>query len=284
MTAFARRSLEGEWGRLTWEIRTVNHRYLETDLRLPEALREVEGTLREWLSSRLRRGKVECYLKYRPGSQAMNITVNEALMSQLSTVTEKIKTMWGLPLSTSLTDLMNWPGLLEVSEHDKNLVHEAIITLFKESLESIVNMRQREGEAISQRIESRLVEVLEQADKVKKRLPQVMEQQRQKIQMRMKELDLAIEPKRLEEELLLLIQKMDVSEEIERLEIHVQEVRQTLNSETKAVGRRLDFLMQELHREANTLGSKSADAEVTHAAIHLKVLIEQMREQVQNVE
>lgn len=286
MTAFSRHSMEAQWGTATWELRTVNHRYLEVNLNLPEALREIEGALREAVSGVLRRGRVDGYLKYIPAdtNMAAGISVNTGLLRRLSTAEREIGAIWGSTLSTSsVTDLMKWPGVLQTPDVDKIVLHAAIIALFKETLTGVVSMRQREGEGLCRIVEGRLGEVLQAADKIKARLPVVMQQQREKITKRMEELALSIEPKRLEEELLFLIQKMDVSEEIDRLQLHVQEVRQTLQS-TDPVGRRLDFLMQELNREANTLGSKSVDTEVTHAAIHLKVLIEQMREQVQNVE
>ncbi|MDF3055204.1 MAG: YicC family protein [Gammaproteobacteria bacterium] len=286
MTAFSCHAIEAEWGSATWELRTVNHRYLEMDLKLPEVLREIEGELKEIASSILRRGKVNGYLRYNPPavSLAGGIAIDTGLLAQLSKAEKEIEAVWSPGLSgLSAIDLMKWPGVLQTREVDKNTLHTSIVSLFKDTLNGLVAMRQREGEGLYCIIESRLQEVLLVVDKIKARLPVVMAQQREKICKRIDDLALSIEPKRLEEELLFLIQKMDVSEEIDRLVLHVQEVRQALGSD-RPVGRQLDFLMQELNREANTLGSKSADTEVTHAAIHLKVLIEQMREQVQNIE
>jgi uncharacterized protein (TIGR00255 family) len=286
MTAFARCSVEAAWGAATWELRTINHRYLEINLHLPEAVREMEGALREAVSRVLRRGRVDAHLKYIPAETnvAAGISVNTALLAQLSKAEREIEGAWGSALApSSAIDLMKWPGILQAPSVDKAMLQMSVMTLFKEALDGVMSMRQREGQGLCRVIENRLVEVLQAVDKVKVRVPIVMQQQREKIARRIEELALSIEPKRLEEELLYLIQKMDVSEEIDRLQLHVQEVQQALQS-GHPVGRRLDFLMQELNREANTLGSKSADTEVTHAAVHLKVLIEQIREQVQNIE
>lgn len=283
MTSFTRHSLQKDWGTATWELRTVNHRYFDLDIRLPETLRELEMTLRDKAAKQLRRGKIECYLRYKPAEEAKGITVNKPLVQQLAEASQEIREIWGLSSDSSLTQILAWPGVLHMAEIDKKHVHQDILTLFDESLQDLMAMRRREGLAISQRIDERLHEVLQEVAHVRERLPVVLSNQRLKILKRIEEFKLTIEPARFEEEVLLLMQKMDISEEIERLEIHVAEVRQALTSEN-AVGRRLDFLMQELHREANTLGSKSADAEISHAAIHLKVLIEQMREQVQNIE
>ena len=283
MTAFSRRSVQQDWGILTLELRTVNHRYFELDLRLPEPFRELEITLRERIASYLKRGKIECHLKYKPSDTTNKISINRDLVKQLAKAGHEISHIWETSISVSLVQLLSWPGVLQSLEVDNELLHKDLYELFNEALKDIVSTRLREGQAIQLRIEERLDQILQEISHAKKRLPLVIAQQREKILLRMNELKLTIDPLRLEEELLLLIQKMDVSEEVERLEIHVTEVRKALNTEG-AVGRRLDFLMQELHREANTLGSKSADAEITHISIRLKVLIEQMREQVQNVE
>jgi uncharacterized protein (TIGR00255 family) len=283
MTAFTRHSLQQDWGVITWELRTVNHRYFELDLRLPESLRELEMPLRERASRYLHRGKIECHLKYKSAEGNTGFSINQDLMRQLAKAGQEVKEIWGNTLTASITSVLSWPGILQSVEADKEALHQSVLTLFDTALTEIGTMRQREGLALQQRIAERLDQVLVEVDRVKQRLPVVFSHQRNKIQTRIEEFKLAIDPQRLEEEVLQLMQKMDVSEEVERLEIHVDEARQTLKTKG-AVGRRLDFLMQELHREANTLGSKSADAEVTHAAIRLKVLIEQMREQVQNVE
>lgn len=284
MTAFTRHSLQKDWGSATWELRTVNHRYFDLDIRLPESLRELEMPLREKAAKELRRGKIECFLRYKPADDAKGITVNKTLVQQLAQASQEIKEIWGTAaIDPSLTQILSWQGVLNMAELDKKHVHQDILALFDESLADISAMRRREGLAISKRIEERLKEILQSVNNVRQRMPVVLSNQRIKILKRIEEFKLTIDPARFEEEILLLMQKMDISEEIERLEIHVDEVRQALSSEN-AVGRRLDFLMQELHREANTLGSKSADPEISHVAIHLKVLIEQMREQVQNIE
>ncbi|HVV69881.1 MAG TPA: YicC/YloC family endoribonuclease [Gammaproteobacteria bacterium] len=283
MTAFTRHGLQQDWGVITWELRTVNHRYFELDFRLPESLRELEMPLRERASHYLHRGKVECHLKYKPTEANAGFSINQDLIQQLAKAGQEVRSLWGDNMTTSVTSVLSWPGVLQSVELDKEALHQSVLTLFDTALREIGMIRQREGLALQQRIEERLKQVLVEVDHIKQRLPVVFTHQRHKIQARIEEFKLAIDPQRLEEEVLQLMQKMDISEEVERLEIHVDEVYQSLKTKG-AVGRRLDFLMQELHREANTLGSKSADAEVTHAAIRLKVLIEQMREQVQNVE
>ncbi len=284
MTAFTRQSIQKEWGTATIELRALNHRYLELDFRLPEVLRELESSMREQAIEYLHRGKVECHLKYKPAeSSTQHFFIDKPLVQQLARTSAEIHRLWEGEITTSLSTILNWPGVLQAKEFDKEILVSDISVLFKSALIDLVELRLREGNALAKRIEQRLDQVLSEVEKIKQRLPLVLTQQRQKILARIEEFKLTIEPHRLEEELLLLMQKMDVSEEVERLEIHVEEVRSALNAST-AVGRRLDFLMQELHREANTLGSKSSDAEVTHSAIHLKVLIEQMREQVQNIE
>ncbi len=284
MTAFTRCSVQRDWGSATWELRSVNHRYLEIDLKLPEHLRALEMSLRTSAQNYLWRGKFECHLKYQlADALSHSLIVNKALVSKLAQAADEIKGLWPGAIDTSLRTLLTWPGVLQGIEYNQETMHQDLLQLFDESLQDLVEMRQREGKAIAERLQERLDQVLLEAAKVKQRLPVVTAQQRAKILARINEFKLTIDPQRLEEELLLLMQKMDVAEELERLEMHVAEVRQSLQS-TAPVGRRLDFLMQELHREANTLGSKSSDSEVTHAAIHLKVLIEQMREQVQNVE
>lgn len=283
MTAFARHSEQHDWGVITWELRTVNHRYFELELRLPESLRELEMPLRALAAAQLRRGKIEGHLKYKPTPGAGVLSVNRPLAQQLAQASEALRAIWGHECAASLTDLLAWPGLLQSTESDNSDVHRSALAVFERTLQAVVTVRQREGQALRQRLEERLVQVLHEVAYIQQRLPIVLAKQRQKIYARIEEFKLTIEPQRLEEELLLLMQKMDVAEEIERLQIHVDEVRQALQS-NEPIGRRLDFLMQELHREANTLGAKSADAEVTHAAIRLKVVIEQMREQVQNVE
>lgn len=284
MTAFTRHSIEKPWGSLTVELRALNNRFFELDLRLPEVLREIETQFRAQAAHSLRRGKVECHFRLKTAEDAHQaFSINKNLVQQLANTNNEITTIFSSKLKTSLIEILNWPGVLLMNELDKEAIHQDALQLFAESLQDLLAMRRREGNALQQRLEEKLTEVLQEVTKIKARLPTVKAQLREKILARIAEFKLAIDPQRFEEEVLLVLQKMDVTEEVDRLEIHVNEVAQTLKTDG-AVGRRLDFLMQELHREANTLGSKSVDAVVTHSAIHLKVLIEQMREQVQNVE
>lgn len=283
MTAFARQSVQQDWGMAIWELRTVNHRFLEADIRLPEQFREMEMILRDLAAKKLKRGKFDCYLKFKPREGEEGLRVNKDLVKQLAKAAEEIRQTWSHDITASLTHVLAWPGVLQVTELDQARIQQDILQAFDLALDEIVKIRQREGAATAQRIQDRAQEVMQEVQAINERLPIVLNNQRQKIMARIEEFKLTIDPLRLEEEILVLTQKMDIAEEVERLEIHINEVRETLNKEG-AIGRRLDFLMQELHREANTLGSKSADAEISHSAIRLKVLIEQMREQVQNVE
>jgi uncharacterized protein (TIGR00255 family) len=283
MTAFTRCSVEKGWGNATWELRSVNHRYLELDIRLPETLRELEIPLREVALKQLQRGKVECHLRYHSNENLLDVNLNHSLLQQLAALSEEVQSIWQRPIETSLIQILHWPGVLKKIETQPIVLHQDILELFNAGLQDLIAMRLREGESLQLRIRERLRQMLQGLEQIKQRLPLILQQQREKISMRIQELQLSIDPLRLEEEMLLLMQKMDIAEEIDRLEIHINEVQQALITHGP-IGRRLDFLMQELHREANTLGSKSSDTEVSHLAIHLKVLIEQMREQAQNIE
>lgn len=283
MTAFTRSSIEKEWGIATWELRSVNHRYLELDIRLPETLRELESSLREAALKQLQRGKIECYLRYHPNENLLNVSLNHHILKQLAALSQEVQSSWQGPIDTSLIQILHWPGVLKKIEAQSGELNQNILELFDKALQELVARRVREGESLQSRIKERLQQMLQGLEQIKQRLPLIIKQQREKILGRIQDLQLNIDPMRVEEELLLLMQKMDVAEEIDRLEIHINEVQQALNTQG-SIGRRLDFLMQELHREANTLGSKSSDTETSHVAIHLKVLIEQMREQAQNIE
>jgi len=284
MTAFTRHSIEKPWGSLTIELRALNNRFFELDLRLPEVLRDLESQFRSQAGNCIRRGKVECHFRLKSIEDAnQTFSLNKNLVQQLANTNTELTTILGTKLKTSLIDILNWPGVILMNEPDKAAIHKDALQLFAECLQDLLAMRQREGSALQQRLQEKLADVLQEVEKIKTRLPSVKALLREKILARINEFKLSIDPQRFEEEILLLLQKIDVTEEVDRLEIHVNEVAETLKT-TGAVGRRLDFLMQELHREANTLGSKSVDTIVTHSAIHLKVLIEQMREQIQNIE
>ncbi len=283
MTAFARGHDSGDWGSAVWEIRSVNHRYLEISLRLPEPVRELEPQIREQIAQFLKRGKVDVYLKFIPGvAMAGQLTLNQPMVTQLKKVIEQLKTEIH-PLEVDATRLLSWPGILEEQSTDMAPVQQAMLAGLKNVLKSMVEMREREGKAINEMLSSRLVAIEEKVKNLKAVLPELAKAQRDQLLEKLRDLALDYDKDRLEHELVYLAQKADVAEELDRLEAHVLEVRRSLSQEG-SMGRRLDFLMQELNREANTLGSKAADPRVTMTAVELKVLIEQMREQVQNIE
>lgn len=282
MTAFSRLEDSGEWGRAIWEIRTVNHRYLEMFIRLPEELRVMENAVRECISAKLGRGKVDCMLRYEPSeTSASQITINKQLANKLVEAAESLSIMG--PSSLNPVDILRWPGVIEKEAVDPDAISGQILHSLNNTLDSIVEARRREGE----KIQSMILERCETSDKnitlVRNRLPEIAEGIRERYMSRAQELNTELDKERLEQEMLLLAQKMDVAEELDRLQAHMEEVKHILK-ENKPVGRRLDFLMQEMNREANTLGSKAAHIDVTNASVELKVLIEQMREQIQNIE
>ena len=284
MTGFARQVAELGQGTLTCEIRAVNHRYLDVQFRLPDELRPRETDLRQRVSTVVRRGKIDCNLHFRrsPGADG-GLPLNRELAETIARRSAELAAL--LPESRPLDplDVLRWPGVIEDVEIDIEPLYAAATSLLDEALAALDAMRGSEGERIGAMLESRCAEVLSIANAVRARLPEVLEQVRKRQRERLERLAVDAEPRRLETELALTSQKLDVDEELDRLQSHISEIRQILGS-AEPVGRRLDFLMQELNREANTLGSKSADTETTRAAVDLKVLIEQMREQVQNVE
>lgn len=283
MTAFARSSQEAEWGTLTWEIRTVNHRYLEISFRLPDFLRDFERPLRGMIQKYFSRGKVEAVLQFQPGQHVpFEVIVNPALTERLAKASEMIITFF--PGATiNVMDILSYPGILQTKETRVDAIDEAVSALLKKTLTDCASIRCREGEGLKTFVEDRLHSMKKQLVFIQKRMPRLMQLAREKIMTRFKELSLNLDKDRLEQEMLWLMQKVDVAEELQRLEVHLTEVRRVLN-DGGVVGRRLDFLMQELNREVNTLGSKSLDADVSEAVVELKVQIEQMREQVQNIE
>jgi uncharacterized protein (TIGR00255 family) len=283
MTAFARQESQQSWGTLTWEVRSVNHRYLEPHLRIPEQLRELEGSLRETLRKRLSRGKVECMLRFVPEEQAQTLQVNEAFAKQLLAATEQMEQL--MPVSQTLNplDLLRWPGVLQDVQIDMDEVKREALKLFNKAMDDLHAGREREGKELALLIEQRLDAISVVVTDVRTKLPQILLNQRNMLKTRVTDLGVDLDPQRLEQEVVLLAQKADVDEEMDRLDTHVQEVRRILKQK-EPVGRRLDFLMQELNREANTLSSKSIVTDTTQSAVELKVLIEQMREQIQNIE
>lgn len=284
MTGFAREAVDSTFGTLTCELRAVNHRYLDVQFRLPEELRPKETEFRQQIAAAVKRGKVECSLHLRRGlNKNEELTLNEDLVRQISERISEISEL--LPETHALdpVDVLRWPGVVQEPEIDTEPLLAATSDLLAATLGALGEMRSSEGGRISEMLESRCAEILDIVAAVKIRMPEVMDAVRTKQRERIDNLNIDADPARLETELALIAQKLDIEEELDRLVSHVSEIRVVLKKD-EPVGRRLDFLMQELNREANTLGSKSADTETTRAAVDLKVLIEQMREQIQNVE
>lgn len=286
MTAFARRQTQTKSGALGWELKSVNHRYLEISPKLPEDLRAIEPDLRRLARERLGRGKLECTLRYKPSPEtaAAGLSLNEPLVEQLTALHRRVGNRVGASAQAAqITDLLRWPGVVEETRPDPGPLEQAALALFAEALDELTAGREREGAALRQAIETRLDKLAEELDAVRGLLPAVRERYRERLTGRLETVSGSVDADRLEQELVLFAQKMDVDEELDRAEAHVAEIRRVLDRD-EPVGRRLDFLMQELNREANTLGSKSADARMSRASVEMKVLIEQIREQVQNVE
>ena len=281
MTAFARLEDSGEWGHAVWEIRTVNHRYLDISIRLPEELRALETSVREQVSIKLKRGKVECNLRYDSDSATGDISINAGLAEKI------IHAARGLPIEGSAPidplDVLRWPGVIDKISPDLERLSNPVISLLDKALENILHNRHREGEQIEQMITKRCDLSLHQLRQIRDKVPEIIAIMRERHLARVQELGIELDNGRLEQEIALLSQKLDVAEELDRMETHINEVKRILTG-TEPIGRRLDFLMQEMNREANTLGSKSAHIDTSNASIELKVLIEQMREQIQNVE
>ena len=284
MTGFAREVAELPFGTLTCELRAVNHRYLDVQFRLPEELRPKEVELRRQIAAAVKRGKVECSLHLRRAFHASDeLKLDQQLVRQISARIAELSDL--LPETRALDpiDVLRWPGVIQEPEIDTEPLFTSTSELLAATLSALGEMRSSEGGRIADMLESRCAEIIDIAASVKKRMPQVMDTVRSKQRERIDNLNIDADPARLETELALIAQKLDIDEELDRLVSHVSEIRAVLGK-GEPVGRRLDFLMQELNREANTLGSKSSDTETTKAAVDLKVLIEQMREQIQNVE
>ncbi|AMO54426.1 hypothetical protein GZ77_22960 [Endozoicomonas montiporae] len=283
MTAFARVQVQEDWGSLVWEIRSVNHRYLEPHFRLPEQAREIEPKLREVLRKQLNRGKIECSLRLQLAEGTQKLNLNEAVLEDVQAAVNKVETWFINAAGVNPLEILRWPGVMESEETNLAPVHAAALKAFEEAIAQLISMRQREGSELKQFVLTRLDNISEEVGTIRKVLPELIQGQRQKILDRLEEARAELEPERLEQEMVMFAQKMDVDEELDRLDTHVQEVKRTLDKKG-GIGRRLDFLMQELNREANTLSSKSVNAGLTQSAVNLKVLIEQMREQIQNIE
>ncbi|TRW48347.1 YicC family protein [Aliidiomarina halalkaliphila] len=283
MTAYAREEIKADWGSAVWELRSVNQRYLETYFRLPEQFRGMETVLRDRLRNALNRGKVECGLRFNanPGANT-ELKVNEELAKAVLRSAEWVQGN-GAKASIDPLDILKWPGVLEAQDADMDAIQQDLLSAFERTLAAFIEARASEGANMRELIETRLEGISEQAGFVRSRMPEVVEWQRERLRSKFEEAKIELDSERLTQEMVLLAQKMDVAEELDRLDSHIKETRGILRK-GGACGRRLDFMMQEFNREANTLGSKSINAEITNAAVEVKVLIEQMREQIQNIE
>jgi uncharacterized protein (TIGR00255 family) len=283
MTAFSRVEIKGDWGNAVWEIRSVNQRFLETYFRLPEQFRGIEPVLRERFRKQLNRGKVECNLRFNANAaNKSELALNEKLALQLIQHANWINEQT-LNSQVNPIEVMRWPGVMEAPETDMSAIQAELLAGFDQALTDFIAARASEGENLKVMIEQRLDAISGEADKVQAFMPEVIEWQRNRIIDKFTDAKIDLDSGRVEQELVLLAQKMDVAEELDRLNSHVSETKKILNK-GGAQGRRLDFMMQEFNREANTLGSKSINTDVTASAVELKVLIEQMREQIANIE
>ena len=284
MTAFSRQQLEHEWGSLTWEIRSVNHRYLEPSIRLPENFRSLENPIRKQLRDKLYRGKIECQLRVRTvEANQIDWQLNLDLISQLTKANLEINSNIGGDYKLSSLDILKWPGVISDQPIDEEIFNKEAMGLFEKALDDLMVVREREGASLRDAILKRIASIQRIIDSIQAKMPSIILKQKENLLNKLEDLKAEFEPTRLEQEITLLAQKADVDEELDRLNSHLQEAKRVLDSGGQ-IGRRLDFLMQELNREANTLSSKSIVVETTQSAVELKVLIEQMREQIQNIE
>ena len=281
MTAYAAAERQTAWGTLGCELRAVNHRFLELGTRLPEELRALEPALRERVSARVSRGKLDLTMRLRTDAQHA-LGVDEAALERLSALAQSLQSRFP-GLTTEVTGLLQLPGVLQGPQVDAEALQAEALALLDEVLAQFLEARRREGDKLASVITERVEGIREVVAQVRAMMPAIREGQRAKLEARVADLDQPLDPGRLEQELVLWLQKLDVEEELDRLDSHIEEIGRVMAADGP-VGRRLDFLLQEFNREANTLGSKSVDARTSNAAVELKVLIDQVREQVQNLE
>ena len=284
MTAFARTQQSLAEGDIIWELRSVNNRFLELYLKMPEDFRVNESRFREMLQQRLKRGKIECFLRFNANvQQAETININLQQTKSLLSACHEVTNLLHQTSEVNPIEVLHWPGVVQESKMDMKPVLAAAEASLEKALDELLANREREGERMRDLIIQRCDAIQQIVNQTRERMPEIQARYHQRLRDRLDELKVEVNNDRLEQELVHLAQKMDVDEELDRLDSHLQEMKDILNRD-EAVGRRLDFLMQELNREANTLGSKSADVSSTNASVELKVLIEQMREQIQNIE
>ena len=284
MTAFSRQQADREWGSLTWELRSINHRYLETSVRLPESFRGLENVIRDTVRKKLNRGKIECQLRFHAlETSQSDLQLNKEVIAELVRANSEINKITDLDNQLTSVEILRWPGVVADQGGDADIIEKEALDLFTAALDDLVSSRAREGEALKGMLNQRIVSIREIVASIREKMPDIICGQRKNLFKKLEELKSELDPTRLEQEIAILAQKADVDEELDRLDSHLDEVERVIESNGQK-GRRLDFLMQELNREANTLSSKSIVMDTTLDAVELKVLIEQMREQIQNVE
>jgi uncharacterized protein (TIGR00255 family) len=283
MTAFSRLESSNELGDLSWELRSVNHRYLDVGVRLPEQLRFLEPAIRNKISEKLSRGKVEAILNFNATRTASNqLSINHDQVRQLLKICNEINN-FDVAVPLTCNDILKWPGVVETIQIDLKLLEKPILNLLEKGLDQLIEMRSREGTALATQILQKLEHFAQQFKEMQEKMPIIIKSVRDKLKERIAELQIDLDMSRFEHELILLVHKYDVTEEIDRIQTHLNEVRRII-TQGGVIGRKLDFFMQELNREANTLGSKAIDKELTNYVVEFKVLIEQIREQSQNLE
>ncbi|WWO96617.1 MAG: YicC/YloC family endoribonuclease [Candidatus Dasytiphilus stammeri] len=283
MTAFTRNEIKRAWGHAVWEIRSVNQRYLETYLRIPESFRTLEPEIRQRISKKLTRGKIECFLRFDSNSQ-LSLNINKLLVQQLLRVVTWIQSQNNGQGIINCFDILRWPGVILTEKLDFNSIGTELLTVLDSTLDDLINIRELEGSSLKRFIEQRLINVSNEVAKVRLLLPDIIKFPNERLVAKVQEAKMKLEENIFFQDIMLIVQQRgDVSEELDRLETHINQIYHILNRK-EAIGRRLDFIMQELNRESNTIASKSINSELTTSAIEIKVLIEQMREQIQNIE
>lgn len=287
MTAYAQHETKGELGVIIWEIRSVNQRYLEIYIRIPEQFRSIEPMIRDRIRQRLMRGKIECNLRLDLDLNMQDqLIINEILIKQLFQALNWIKNQSSENfLAINPVDILNWPGVILAKHSDLDKFKKQILNELDNTLNNLIIARETEGAVLKKLIKQRLINVSKETNKIRIQMPEILKWQHNKMMNKLKETQILFDNNRIEQELILMAQRIDIAEELDRLDSHVQETLRIIETKnTDAVGRRLDFMMQEFNRESNTLASKSINSNVTMSAVELKILIEQMREQIQNIE
>ena len=284
ITGFGRSSTDTPFGELSWEIRSVNHRYLEVSLRLPDEFRSFEVVIRDAIAAKVHRGKIDASLRLRANSESLSdIQVDATTLAALKTAIEAVTQAIPNTAPVSPLDVLNWPGVTARQADPSEDKSKVLMASLQTTLEDFLATREREGDKTATMLFDRATQIRQRVEDVKTCRPGVVERQREKLLAKLNDLDIQADPQRLEQELVFTAQRLDIDEEIDRLDAHLNELDKVLKR-SGPIGRRLDFLMQEFNREANTMGSKSNDVDTTGASVDIKVLIEQMREQVQNIE